>query len=51
MRTYQDGTAVGGFGLLGCLGGVWSGIRPSMYTYQEKYDKNPLNSQTGIICH
>ena len=24
-------------GLLGCFGGVWSGIRPSVYSYQEKY--------------
>ena len=37
MRTYQDGTTVGGvvLGLLGCLGCLeW--YEPSMYTYQEK---------------
>ena len=39
MRTYQDGTAVGGLvlGLKGCFGVVWGGIGPSIYTYQEKY--------------
>ena len=40
MITYQDGFALGGCSF-GTFGGIWSGIRPSMYTYQEKYVPPP----------